>query len=132
MVIIEEDIEKMTKEDFQQIVKSAAKNAAFASLLEEQKSHSKYRDVRHTSLKLRPYLVDHTMSQEDIQLLFAMRTKTVRGIHSDFGNLYGTDLCPLCQKHVDILPALMECQELLAVPRTGATFEDIYSPSVDI
>ena len=61
-----------------------------------------------------------------------MRTKTVRGIHSDFGNLYGTDLCLLCQKHVDTIPALMECQELLAVPRTGATFEDIYSPSVDI
>ena len=72
------------------------------------------------------------MSQEDIQLLFAMRTKTVRGIHSDFGNLHGTYLCPLCQKHVDTLPALMECQELVAVPRTGAMFEDVYSPSVDI
>ena len=26
----------------------------------------------------------------------------------------------------------LECQELLAVPRTGARYEDIYSPSVDI
>ena len=132
MVIIEEDIEKMTKEDFQKVVKSATKNAAFAYLLSEQEKHSKYKDVRHTSLQLQPYLFDHTMSQDDIQLLFAMRTKTVRGIHSDFGNLYGTDLCPLCQKHIDTIPALMECQEPLAVPRTGATFEDIYSPSVDI
>ena len=41
MLIIEEDIEKMTKEDFQQIVKSAAKNAAFAFLLEEEKKSLK-------------------------------------------------------------------------------------------
>ena len=64
------------------------------------------------------------MSQEDIQLLFAMKTKSVRGI-------YRTDLCPLCQKHVDTIPALMECQQLLADTRTGATFEDIHSPSVE-
>ena len=46
--------------------------------------------------------------------------------------MYHTDMCPLCTQHVDTLPALMECQELLAVPRTGAEFEDILSPSVYI
>ena len=81
---------------------------------------------------MQPYLFDHTMSKEDISLLFAMRTKTVKGIRSDFGHMYHTDMCPLCTQHVDTLPALMECQELLAVPRTGAQFEDILSPSVDI
>ena len=122
----------MTKPDFQKIVKSVIKNAAFQHLLDLQKSHTKYKHVNHTSLKMQSYLFDQTMTQEDINLLFAMRTKTLRGIRSDFGNLYDTDLCPLCGQHVDTIPALMDCQELLAVPRTGATHEDIYSPSVDI
>ena len=131
MVINEEETKIMTKQDFQKIVKSAARNTAFQHLKDLQKSHIKYKHVNHTSLRMQSYLCDQTMSQDDINLLFTMRTKTLRGIRSDFGNLYGTDLCPLCGQHVDTIPALMECQELLAVPRTGATHEDIYSPSVD-
>ena len=41
-------------------------------------------------------------------------------------------MAPLCNQHVDTIPALMECQELMAVPRSGAQYQDIYSPSVDI
>ena len=81
---------------------------------------------------MQPYLNDQTMTKDDISLLFAMPTRTVRSIRKDFENMYHTDLCPLCNQHVDTLPALMECQELLAVPRTGAQHEDIFSPSVDI
>ena len=77
-------------------------------------------------------MCDETMTQEDISLLFAMRTKTVRNIRSDFGKMYISDLCPLCHRHVDTIPALLECEELQAVPRTGAQHCDIYSPSVDI
>ena len=76
----------------------------------------------HTSLKMQAYLCDPSMNQDDIQFLFAMRTKTLRGIKSDFGNLYGTDMCPLSKKHVDTIPSLMDCQELLTVPRTRARF----------
>ena len=50
----------------------------------------------------------------------------------NFGNMYGSDLCPLCKQYVDTIPALLQCQELLSVPRTGAEHGDIYSPSVDI
>ena len=72
------------------------------------------------------------MSQEDISLLFAIQTKTVRSIRSDFGKMYISELCLLCQRHLDTIPALMECEELQAVQRTGAQHCDIYSPSVDI
>ena len=81
---------------------------------------------------MQSYLNDHTMSKDDISLLFALRTKTVRGIRNDFGNMFHTNICPLCNQHVDTIPALMDCQELLAVPRTGAQYEDIFCPSVDI
>ena len=97
-----------------------------------QQGHSKYKNVEHTSLKMQPYLNDHTMSLDDISLLFAMRRRIVRPIRSDFWNMYGSNMCPLCKQHVDKIPAIMDCQELLAVPRTGAQHQDITSPSVDI
>ena len=128
----EDEIEKMDKYQFKQIVKSAVRKAAFEHLLTLQQGHSKYRNVKHHTFKMQPYLNDHTMTKDDISLLFAMRAKTVRSIRNDFYNMYHTDMCPLCNQHVDTIPALMECQELLAVHRTGAQYEDIFSPSVDI
>ena len=77
-------------------------------------------------------MIDQTLNPTDISLLFALCTKTIRNIISDFGNMFGSDLCPLCKQHVDNIPALLQCQELLAVPRTGAVHEDIFSPSVDL
>ena len=122
----------MEKYQYQTLIKSTVKKAAFTHLLEAQQEHSKYRDAKHTALKMQSYLCDSTMSQEDISLLFAMRTKSVRTIRSDFRQMYDSDMCPLCGKHVDTIPALMECEELLAVPRTEAQHSDIFSPSVDI
>ena len=128
----EDKIEKMETYEFKKIVKSAVKKAAFEHLLEVQQGHSKYRSVKHSSLKMQTYLNDHTMSKDDISLLFALRTKTIRGIRSDWGNMFHTNICPLCNQNEDTIPALMDCQELLAVPRTGAQYDNIFSPSVDI
>ena len=128
----EEQIENMSKTDFQAIIKSAVRKAAFEHLLLIQQSHSKYKYVKHNTFKMQPYMSDHTMNSDDVALLFALRTKTVRNIRSDFGHMYHSDLCPICKQHVDTIPGLMQCQELLAVPRTGAQHEDIYSPSVDL
>ena len=72
------------------------------------------------------------MSAEDISFLFALRTMTVRGIRTDFEGIFQNILCPLCKLHEDTIPNLLECQEIMAVPRTGATYADIFSPSVDI
>ena len=122
----------MSKSDFEILVKRAVRKAAFEHLSQIQQGHSKYKAVRHNDLRMQPYMIDQTMDPDDISLLFALRTKTVRNIRSDFGNMYGSDLCPLCKQHVDTIPALLQCQELLAVPRTGAVHEDIFSPSVDL
>ena len=49
------------------------------------------------------------MNSKDIELLFALRTKTVRGIRSDFCNMYTSDQRPLCETnpHKDTIQELM-------------------------
>ena len=81
---------------------------------------------------MQEYMSDPEMNAEDIGFLFALRTKTVRGKRKDFEGMFQNVLYPLCKLHEDTLPNLLECQEIMAVPRTGATYEDIFSPSVDI
>ena len=127
IILDEEQIEIMEVHEWKKIVKNAVREAVFKYLIEIQQGHSKYKSVKHSSFKMQSYLNDHTMSMDDIYFLFAMRTRTIRGIRSDFGNMYRTNMCPLCNQHVDTIPALMECQELMAVPRSGAQYQDIYS-----
>ena len=77
-------------------------------------------------------MCDPIMSAEDIRFLFALRTRTVRGIRKDFEGMFQNILCPLCKLHDDTIPNLEIGQELRAVPRNGSNYGDIFSPSVDI
>ena len=65
---------------------------------------------------------DPSMDTYDINFLFAIRTRTIRGIRKDFEVMFPNE---------DTIPNLLICQELRAVPRNGASHEDIFSPSVD-
>ena len=84
-------------------------------------------------MKMQDYMSAPNMNSEDIQLLFALRTKTVRGIRSDFGKMYTNDQCPLCelQPHKDTLEELITCPSLKHIIRNGAEYQDIFSNSVD-
>ena len=53
------------------------------------------------------YMSDASMSTEDINFLFALRTRTLRGIRKDFEGMYQNVLCPLCQTHEDTIPNLL-------------------------
>ena len=67
------------------------------------------------------------MTIEDISLLFVLRIRTVRGIRSDFGDMYSSDQCPLCvdSPHKDTIKALIKCPSLSHTNSNGTEFEDI-------
>ena len=61
----------------------------------------------------------------------ALRTRTVRGIRSDFGDMFLDKTCPLenCLE-LDSLPHLLACRVLQgAVPRSPSVqYGDVFSP----
>ena len=122
----------MDKSLFQTMVKNKVKHVAFLYLQGLQVQHSKTRNIKYHTLKMQEYMSNPEMNAEDISFLFALRTRTVRGIRTDFEGMFPNVLCPLCKLHEDTIPNLLECQEIMAVPRNGASYEDIFSPSVDI
>ena len=72
--IKEEDIENMSKTDFESLVKRAVRKAAFEHLLKIQQGHSKYKAVRHNTFMMQPYMIDQIMNPDDVSLLFALHT----------------------------------------------------------
>ena len=125
-------IELMDKSTYQNLVKTKVKNSSFVFLQGLQVQHSKIKDIKYHTFKMQDYMYDPIMSAEDIRFLFALRTRTVRGIRKDFEGMFQNILCPLCKLHDDTIPNLEICEELRAVPRNGANYGDIFSPSVDI
>ena len=128
----DEDIERMDKMEYQNIVKRKVKSSAFVYLQSLQEKHSKIRNITYHTHTMQEYMSDKNMNSEDISFLFALRTRTVRGIRKDFEGMFPNVMCPLCQLHEDTITNLTICQELMAVPRSGAVYEDIFSSSVDI
>ena len=72
------------------------------------------------------------MTIEDTALLFAFRKRTVWDIRSDIGDMYASELCPLCvtNPHKDTSEALIKCPSLSHTKTNGTEFEDIFSTSV--
>ena len=82
------------------------------------------------------YLRNPHFKQKKSSLLFALRTKTVRGIKSDFGGLYADKQCPMpgCS-HPDTLAELLTCPAIMdRMEDTGApttvTYDDVFSEDI--
>ena len=97
--------------------------AAFKVLITKQQSHSKVRDIKYNKFEIQPYLKSNKFSNDDVSLLAALRTHTVRGIRSNFKKLYNNNtLCPLkcspsspqqdTQEHLLVCSKLVNSNEL--------------------
>ena len=72
-----------------------------------------------------------SMTREQSSLMVALRTRTLRGIRSDFGNMYVDKQCPLpgCQEP-DSISHLLACSVLQPAVPAGATsvqYGDVFS-----
>ena len=129
----EESLTSMSKYDLKALVKSSAKREAFKYLISLKETKSKMDDICYlNNFKTLDYM--QSFSREQSSLLLALRTRTVRGIRSDFGDMFLDKQCPLPNcLDLDSLPHLLACRELTgAVPRSPSIqYSDVYSMDLD-
>ena len=120
----------MTNTSIKKLVKERVQNTAFEHLKNIQQTHSKIKFIRCTHFHMQPFMCDQDMDNDDISLLFALRTKCVRGIKTDFIGMFVELRCTLCHAHEDSLAALLLCEHLKHVSRNGFKYSDVYSQIV--
>ena len=136
IVFDENDIAKMKKEDFKKIVKTKVRHAALQYLNNIKQKHSKVRNIIYTELELQAYLKNPCFTSDNHSTLYALRTRTVRGIRSDFGQMYSDHSCPLGCGDTDNLPNIIKCSVInnrLRSDRLATNcikYEDVYSKDV--
>ena len=131
--LTDEQIAQMSSYDFKNLVKLKARQAAFKYLISVKETKSKMDNIMYiNSFKPQPYIV--SQSREQSSLLLAPRTRTVRGIRTDFGDMYLDKTCPLpgCQE-TDSLSHVLTCRVLQAAGPSVQTarhvqYGDVFSP----
>ena len=130
----DDQITNMSVYDLKTLVRRKARDQAFQRLVSIKETKTKMSNIIYTnSYQTQPYM--KVLTREKSSLLLALRTRTYRGIRSDFGDLFPSKECPLAGcSQPDSLPHTLACQVLLAAVDEPSlvSYGDVFSSSVAV
>ena len=135
--IQDEEISQMNETKFKNTIKFKIKEAALKRLLEIKSNHSKLNNITYNKLEMQSYLQSPLFGSEDARMLLALRTRTVRGVKTDFKGMFPDVECPLGCGSTDTLENILTCSVLLnnfqseTLANNKITFADIYSSDIN-
>ena len=129
----ESAIESMCLKEYKTLIKKHVRNAAFKALISLKNSHSKVSQNQYSDMnKPQGYIVDKNITNTQVSLLFALRSHSIRGIRTNFSQLYSHNtLCPVCERSIDTQEHTIQCQVLLDIlPLTqDISYDDLQGPT---
>ena len=108
------DIKEMSKAKWKATVKQSIREMSLKYLNNLKQRHSKVNELKHTSIKMQPYLLPNELnaSKEEIQLIFKMRCR-VTHVKTNLKGLYDTYECGVCLKEDETQEHIYKCTEIL-------------------
>ena len=94
------------------------------------------KNLKYEKLELAKYMQSPLFNYENVKLLLALRTRTLRGVKSDFRGMFADTNCPLGCMHADTIPNILTCPAILAHSRSNdaatgrVQYEDIFSSDI--
>jgi hypothetical protein len=132
----EEDIVKLTKEQFKTIVKKRVRQTAFIELQEAKRNHSKVRDIKFQSLAVEEYITSAKFSNQQCSLLFNLRSKCVNEFKGNFQFGGQHFKCQVCMIENDTQEHALVCMSLrkhITPANVGkldsVRYEDLFGPT---
>ena len=97
IVVTDEEISGMSQEKFRNLIEKKIQTAAINYLKVVAAKHSKSEKLVSDKLEKKAYFTDRRFSKEDVQLLFALKTKMI-DCKSNFSQQYDNNLvCRICK-----------------------------------
>ena len=120
----------MSKHKFKSIVTTSVEKATMVYLNKIASTHSKSEGLKKVRLKREEYFEDSRFTKSETELLFAFRTRMVRGIKENFPSQFGKSFtCDLCQIAVCRQEHLLSCATLkkhIDIP-DEVSYSDLFS-----
>ena len=76
----EEYDKKNSKTEYKIIVEQKVRNKVFAKLKETQRKHIKVSEICYNTFKVQEYMSSHILTNNEVSLLFGLRSRTLRSI----------------------------------------------------
>ena len=108
-----EEIGKMKKTCFMQMIKERIQTKAFKNLEKTKHSHSKVENVEHLGIKMQKYLKpnQNKMSKDESQLIFKLRCRVTK-VKENLKGIYDSLECDTCGKEEESQMHIIICEEL--------------------
>ena len=92
-----EHITSLSPSEYKKYIKDKVQNTAFKNLDQIKATNIKVKNNYYKNMdKPQEYLTSKLFSNQQCFLIFAMKSKTLRGVKANFKNLYSdNNLCPL-------------------------------------
>ena len=132
----EKRIEEMNSGCYKAIVKNKIREASLNYLEDIKSKHSKLENLKYDKLEISQYMRSPLFDFKSVQMLLALRTRTVRGVKNDFKGMYTDVMCPLGCTHEDTIPNILICPAIQSNIETNdmangiVTYEDIFSADI--
>ena len=114
LMLSENEISRMSKDRCKNIVKTKVRSSAFHYLLGLKQTHSKMSGITYRKYQLQEYLISPMFNNENRNLLFRLRTRTVSGVRNDFKGVYPDTSCPLGCGDTDTLRNILTCKPVIS------------------
>ena len=108
-----EDIKKMKKSTFDDLLRQSTEHKVFKDLEKLKLSHSKVDHLMHKSLQMRNYLMpnESDANVEEKQLIFKLRCR-MTDTKVNFKGLYNTYECDICKIEEESQEHILTCKEI--------------------
>lgn len=90
----EDIIEEMNTTNYKDKIKTKIREAGMKHLKQMKSKHSKMENLKYDNLEMAQYLKSPLFDFQSVQMLLALRTRTVRGIKNDFRSMFQDVICP--------------------------------------
>ena len=127
----ESHIQNSTKIEHKKMIKNSIRKHVFSNLKEQQTKHSKIREICYKSFKIQDYLKCHILNNQEVSLLFSLRSKTAKEFKANFP--YNQNpLCPMGCQIPDSQEHCLDCEKLNCNDTLNRSikYEDIFSSDI--
>ena len=129
--IDENEIRNCTKSQYKVKVKTILREHMFHELKKEQSEHSKISTIKYPTYEMQGYLKTHMMNNQEVSLLFGLRSKTVKDFKANFP-FHSDKKCLVCGKEDDTQDHFNKCE--ITYPLDTRDFDimnsEIYSDDI--
>ena len=123
----EEVIKNYTKCEFKSTIRRLLREHMFEDLRDDQKEHSKIKNICYPRFEVQEYLKTHQMNNHEVSLLFALRSRTSKQFRGNFP-FYSDKMCPYCGKEEDSQEHCLKCDTIYppSMRKSDIQYSDIF------